>query len=184
MAFFNNDAEPNSQREHSYEQSPAPIPLANPSLAGENVGPGPHAPLTLRKGGGAVGKPAYLDSRTKINGKLSFEGPAQIDGQVEGEIVAGEHLVIGEGAHVTAKIKASSVVVAGMVSGEIVATERIEICASAKISGNLTAPRMVMHEGAMFEGHCAMKPEELGEERKPLVRRRQEQVEARPVAQS
>ena len=69
--------------------------------------------------------------------------------------------MIGHGALVTAKIKAASVVVAGTVSGEITATERIEIRPSAKISGNLTAPRIAMHEGAMFEGHCAMKPEEV-----------------------
>jgi len=119
-----------------------------------------------------------------MNGKLSFEAGAQIDGHVEGEIVAGEHLLIGESAHVTARIKANSVVVAGMVSGEIIATERIEIRASAKISGNLTAPRMIMHEGAMFEGHCAMKPEEPPAERKPIVRRSEEQIETRAVAQN
>lgn len=94
----------------------------------------------------------YLDSRTKINGKLSFEAPAQIDGHVEGEIVAGDHLVIGEGAQVTAKIKAGSVVVAGMVSGEIVATERIEMRASAKMTGNLAAPRLVDPRGCDVRG--------------------------------
>jgi len=42
---------------------------------------------------------------------------------------------------------------------------------------------MVMHEGAVFEGHCAMKPEERREERKPTVVRREEQMEARAAAQ-
>ena len=96
----------------------------------------------------------YLDSRTKINGKLSFEAPAQIDGHVEGEIVAGDHLVIGEGAQVTAKIKAGSVVVAGMVSGEIVATERIEMRASAKMTGNLAAPRLVERRSSRLQRSC------------------------------
>lgn len=91
--------------------------------------------------------------------------------------------MIGQSALVTAKIKAASVVVAGTVSGEITATQRIEIRPSAKISGNLAAPIVVMHEGAMFEGHCAMKPEERREERKPTVVRREEQMEARVAAQ-
>jgi hypothetical protein len=77
----------------------------------------------------------------------------------------------------------ASVVVAGTVSGEITATERIEIRPSARISGNLAAPRMAMHEGAIFEGRCAMKPEEGRKERKPTVVGSEEQMESRPAVQ-
>jgi hypothetical protein len=48
---------------------------------------------------------------------------------------------------------------------------------------NLAAPRMVMHKGAVLEGHCAMKPEERRVKRKPTVVRREEQMEPRAVAQ-
>jgi cytoskeletal protein CcmA (bactofilin family) len=187
MALFSKEPETNSRPEHSDEPSQSPAALAIQPLAGENVAPARDAALTLREAGVASRKPvdarAYLDSRTKINGKLSFEGPVQIDGQIEGEIVAGDHLVIGQGALVTAKIKAASVVVAGTISGEVTATQRIEIRPSAKISGNLAAPIVVMHEGAVFEGHCTMKPEERREERKPTIVRREEQMEARAAAQ-
>ena len=87
------------------------------------------------------GTRAYLDSGSKISGKLKFEGPAQIDGQVDGEISAKDTLVIGDSAVVSAQISASSVIVAGKLSGEIVASERIEIRPSAKVSGNLTLIR-------------------------------------------
>jgi cytoskeletal protein CcmA (bactofilin family) len=99
---------------------------------------------------------AYLDKGSKISGKLSFEGPAKIDGQVDGEIHAKESITIGETAVVTAQIKALSVIVAGKVSGDIVASQRIEIRPSARVLGNLTSPVLVIHEGALFEGHCAM----------------------------
>jgi cytoskeletal protein CcmA (bactofilin family) len=55
----------------------------------------------------------YLDKGSKIMGKLFFEGPARIDGQVDGEISANDVLVIGESAVVTAKLNAVSVVIAG-----------------------------------------------------------------------
>jgi cytoskeletal protein CcmA (bactofilin family) len=102
---------------------------------------------------------AYLDAGSKISGKLSFETPARIDGQVDGEINAKDSLTIGESAVVAAQIKADSVVVAGKVSGDITAVHRIEIRPSAKVLGNITAPTLVIHEGALFEGHCAMAPE-------------------------
>ena len=39
---------------------------------------------------------AYLDRGSKVSGKISFEGPARIDGEVDGEINAKDSLAIGE----------------------------------------------------------------------------------------
>lgn len=97
---------------------------------------------------------AHLDRGSKIAGKISFEGPAQIDGEVNGEINAKDSLTIGESAAVTAQIRAVSVCVAGKVSGDIVATQRIELLPSAKLNGNITAPELSIQDGALFEGHC------------------------------
>jgi cytoskeletal protein CcmA (bactofilin family) len=109
---------------------------------------------------------AYLDQGSKISGKLYFEGPAEIDGQIDGEIVAQDDLLIGEGAVVTAQIRAASIVIAGEVNGEIVATQRIELGPFAKVLGKLTAPHLVVHKGAMFEGRCTMRSERSCEDRK------------------
>jgi cytoskeletal protein CcmA (bactofilin family) len=111
---------------------------------------------------------AHLDQGCKISGKLEFEEAARIEGQIDGEIIARDSLVIGESAVVTAKIKASSIVVAGTVSGEVTASQRIEIRASAKVSGNLTTPKLVVHEGATFEGYCAMQTDGAHKEQRPV----------------
>ena len=92
-------------------------------------------------------------------GKLFFEGPARIDGQVDGEISANDVLVIGESAVVTAKLNAVSVLIAGRFSGDIIAGKRVEIRPTAKVLGNVTTPVLVVHDGALFEGHCTMNPE-------------------------
>jgi cytoskeletal protein CcmA (bactofilin family) len=125
--------EPKQTNGHSAIARPAAMPISNTS--------------------------AYLDAGSRISGKLNFETPARIDGHVEGEINAKDSLTIGESAVVAAQIKADSVVVAGKVSGDIVAAHRIEIRPSAKVLGNVTAPTLVINEGALFEGHCAMAPE-------------------------
>jgi cytoskeletal protein CcmA (bactofilin family) len=80
----------------------------------------------------------------------------RIDGQVEGEISAQDSVIIGEGAEVTAQINASTVVVQGRVSGDITARKRIELKAPATVIGNVSTPSLVVHEGVVFEGHCAM----------------------------
>ena len=119
---------------------------------------------------------AYLDSGSKISGKLVFEGTTRIDGQVDGEISAKESLVIGESAVVTAQIKANAIIVAGKVSGDITASQRLEIRASARVIGNLTSPTLIVHEGAMFEGHCSMQPEGARDERKLAVFPKEERL--------
>jgi cytoskeletal protein CcmA (bactofilin family) len=112
---------------------------------------------------------AHLDRGTKVSGKLSFDGPARIDGEVDGEITSKDSLHIGETAVVTAQIRAAAIIVGGKVSGDITGTQKIEIRPSAKVAGNLAAPLLSIHEGAQFEGHCSMQPEAAREDRKVTV---------------
>ncbi|MGH7787239.1 MAG: bactofilin family protein [Candidatus Binatia bacterium] len=99
---------------------------------------------------------AHLGQGSRVEGKLTFEGSVRIDGQVEGEISAQDTVIIGEGAEVTAQIHANTVVVQGRVNGDITARKRVELKAPATVVGNLNTPSLVIHEGVVFEGHCAM----------------------------
>lgn len=99
---------------------------------------------------------ANLGKGSRVEGKLSFEGSVRIDGHVEGDINAQDTVVIGKNAEVTAQIHASTVVIEGRVNGDITARQRIELRAPARLFGNLITPSLVIHEGAVFEGHCTM----------------------------
>ena len=102
-----------------------------------------------------VSAAACLDRGSKISGKLHFEGSARVDGSLDGEIDA-KDITIGENAVATAQIRADSIVVSGKVNGDITATQRIELRPTAKVIGDITAPKLIVHEGAVFEGHCSM----------------------------
>ena len=102
------------------------------------------------------GSSAFLGKGSRIVGKLSFEGPARIEGHVEGEITAQDTLTIGESAVVKAQITGSAVVIHGRVTGDVVAHKRLEIRAPGRLLGNVTTPSLVIHEGVMFEGQCSM----------------------------
>lgn len=168
MALFTKEPEKNPKIQPAVAPHPQSTPLA-PAASTATVAP--------RAGGPAPSEGrAYLDRGSKITGKVSFEGPARIDGEVDGEINAKDSLAIGESAVVTAQIRAGSVSVAGKVSGDIVATQRIEIRPSAKVNGNVTAPVLSIQEGAQFEGHCSMQPEGIREDRKVTVFPKEERV--------
>jgi len=162
MALFSGEPDKGIRPEHV--QGPSQPPAAqNIELLSEHaIPPLRQTSASSREGGGA-----YLNRGSKVNGNLTFESQARIDGQVEGEILAKDDLMIGESAIITAQIKAASIIVAGTVKGAINAVQRVEIRPSAKVFGNISTPKLIVHEGAIFEGHCAMPSEAAArEERK------------------
>lgn len=102
------------------------------------------------------GSKAFLGRGSSVTGKLTFEGPAHIDGHVDGEIQAQDTLTIGEGAVVNAQIVGASVIIHGRVTGDVTARKRLEIRAPGALIGNITTPSLVIHEGVTFEGQCTM----------------------------
>jgi cytoskeletal protein CcmA (bactofilin family) len=103
-----------------------------------------------------AGLVGYLYKGSRVSGQLSFQGPARIDGVVEGEIQCQGALTIGEGAEVRAKITGQVVIIRGKVEGNVTAKEKIELFAPARLIGNVSAPRLMITEGAVFDGDCSM----------------------------
>jgi cytoskeletal protein CcmA (bactofilin family) len=99
---------------------------------------------------------AFLGEGTQFKGVLSFAGAVRIDGQLEGEIVGEEMLVIGEPGQVKAEIEVGTLVVSGRVQGTIVARERVELLRPSRVTGTIRTPCLVVAEGALFNGNCEM----------------------------
>ncbi len=102
---------------------------------------------------------AYLGPGTKVNGRLQFDGPATIEGDIEGEIVAHASVTIGQQASMKGKISAVSVVVQGKVIAEIQAEKKLEIHAPGSVIGDVSTQALVIGDGAVLEGHVSMKKE-------------------------
>ena len=118
----------------------------------------PSSPSDLGSAGArnAADVQAHLGKGSRVEGKLTFEGSVRIDGQVDGEISAQDVVLIGETAELTAQIHANTVVVQGRLTGDITARKRVELRAPATMIGNISTPSLVINDGVVFEGHCAM----------------------------
>jgi cytoskeletal protein CcmA (bactofilin family) len=57
---------------------------------------------------------------------------------------------------VAASVVAKTVMVVGRISGNVSATERVEIQASGVVEGDISAPRLLVQEGAVVNGSIAM----------------------------
>jgi cytoskeletal protein CcmA (bactofilin family) len=111
---------------------------------------------------------AFLGKGSEFEGKLIFHDTVRIDGSFKGEIASKDTLIIGDGAVVKAEIEVGRAIVSGNVEGSIMARERLEIHPPARVSGSIKTPKLIVVEGAIFEGNCRMVnvEEEKGEETK------------------
>ncbi len=99
---------------------------------------------------------AFLGTGTEFNGTLTFEGTIRIDGKVSGEIVSQDTLVVGEDAEVDAEVSVGVLVCRGQVRGNVKASGRIELHETSELRGNISTPRLMISEGAIFHGSCEM----------------------------
>ncbi|MGE5818347.1 MAG: bactofilin family protein [Deltaproteobacteria bacterium] len=107
----------------------------------------------------AAGTGAYLGPGTKIIGKLHFDGPATIEGEVEGEIIAVANVTIAQEATVKGKINASSILVQGKVMADISAEKRLEIQPPGSVIGDINTQSLIVGDGAILEGQVSMRKE-------------------------
>ena len=93
-----------------------------------------------------------------ITGELECSEDLLIEGRVNGHLtVRDAQLTITPTGAVDAQIHGTRVLVEGQVKGGIIATERIELGAKSQVEGSLSADRVVMWEGARFDGGIDMR---------------------------
>ncbi|HCC36581.1 MAG TPA: hypothetical protein DEQ14_02635 [Treponema sp.] len=98
-----------------------------------------------------------LGKSTSFQGLLKFKETLWIQGKFSGTIEAAGALVVDKDAVVEAdRISVSSLTVYGTVSGAVHALDKIDMCAGAHVRGDLTAARLRIADGVLFEGQCSM----------------------------
>ena len=96
---------------------------------------------------------AWVGTALRIEGKITSAEDLTIDGNVEGSIELGNHsLTIGIGASVKADLTAKHITISGSVVGNIRATDTVELRATGSVDGDISAPRLLMADGASAKG--------------------------------
>jgi cytoskeletal protein CcmA (bactofilin family) len=131
------------------ETKPEPPPPSRPVAASPTAAPTP-----------APARPAattcVIGTKTTVKGELIGDEDILVEGTVEGQIKIQKDLRIGQGGTVKATVHAKSVLISGEMIGDCFAESRVEIQATGRLTGNITAPRVVIAEGAVFKGNSDM----------------------------
>ena len=93
---------------------------------------------------------------TMVEGKLRSQGSLRVDGKVVGEVAVSENLAVGIGGEVEGNLAGKNITVAGKVKGSITATEKLVFEGKSIIRGDIRASKLVIDEGATFDGRVAM----------------------------
>lgn len=97
-----------------------------------------------------------IGARARFVGEITGDEDIAIHGRFEGNIDVPRKVIVARGAETKGDIHARSVVIGGRIRGQVRADERAELLASAFVEGNVSAPKVVIAEGAQLQGNVAM----------------------------
>jgi cytoskeletal protein CcmA (bactofilin family) len=108
--------------------------------------------------GGATGRSrATIGTSITIRGEVTGDEDLLIEGRVEGSVDLKQHSVtVGSEGQVKAAITGRVVTVEGSVEGDVHAEEVVVLRSTARVQGDITAPRVVLEDGATFRGAVDM----------------------------
>ena len=99
----------------------------------------------------------FVGHGTVLTGETNFQMMLRVDGHLTGTVTSdGGTLIVGTNGQVDANVSVGVATINGVVNGDVVASEKIQLGRTARVMGNVATPRLIIEEGALFEGGCTM----------------------------
>jgi cytoskeletal protein CcmA (bactofilin family) len=90
-----------------------------------------------------------------IDGNLKAPAYVRIDGQVTGDVMVDEGLILGEKGAIVGNVFTKELVVYGTIDGNLQVTS-LEIRATGKIIGEIRTQTLAVEAGAVYNGNLSM----------------------------
>jgi cytoskeletal protein CcmA (bactofilin family) len=117
----------------------------------------PVAPPVRSSNDHATSDRATIGRSITIKGEVKGDEDLLIQGRIDGSVTLKEHAVtVGPEGEVKADIGARVITVEGKVEGNLSAQEQVILRNSSRVQGNISAPRVVLEDGARFRGGVDM----------------------------
>ena len=105
------------------------------------------------------GEMTVIGADTHIEGKMTFQKGAKINGKLDGEVTGPGELTVSNNAVCRANVDAGSVNVNGSIEGNVRAKDKVALNNGGRVKGDIVAAKMVMAEGASLFGNVAVGPD-------------------------
>ena len=97
----------------------------------------------------------------EVRGTIRFKTSVMLKGIFEGEIFSEGLLVVGPTAKVTATISTKTLISHGEITGNVTATDQVTLKNTSLHNGDVTTPNIIIENGAVFNGSCAMRAKDI-----------------------
>jgi cytoskeletal protein CcmA (bactofilin family) len=91
-----------------------------------------------------------------VRGNLQGDEDLTVQGRVEGSINLSKTLIIESSGVVKADASINNAVISGVMMGNLSASDSVEISETGRMLGDISAPRVIIVEGALFKGKVDM----------------------------
>jgi cytoskeletal protein CcmA (bactofilin family) len=105
-----------------------------------------------------------IGEQCTILGSVKGNGLLKIDGNIEGDIIWDDDLVIGVSSYCKGNISCKNAFVSGKIDGNISCDDTLTIENYGKVIGDITVKNIIINEGGVLQGKCSMKSIILKEE--------------------
>ncbi len=97
-----------------------------------------------------VGKGSSFDGTMKVQSTL------RVDGKIKGNVTASDSLIVGKEGDITGEVVVRNAIIGGRIKGKLTASGKVTLEANSVFTGELKTSKLVIAEGAVFEGNCSM----------------------------
>ena len=87
-----------------------------------------------------------------VSGNLNGDEDLTVRGRVEGTLTLTKALVVEPTGVVKAEVQVKSCIISGAVVGNVTASESVELKKEGRMVGDISAPRVILVDGANFRG--------------------------------
>jgi len=98
----------------------------------------------------------HLGKGTVIIGNIESHGNIRIEGAITGDLITKSKVVLGDSAKVVGNVLAQNAEISGEIKGVIEVSEVLILKPTAIISGDIVTNKLVVENGAQFDGTCKM----------------------------
>jgi cytoskeletal protein CcmA (bactofilin family) len=98
----------------------------------------------------------FLGSGTKVDGTIRSENSVRVDGTLKGKLICKNTLTVGINGSIEGEVEAKNAIIGGQINGKIKVAEKLVLEAKSKLIGELKASKLIIDEGAVFEGTSTM----------------------------
>ena len=105
---------------------------------------------------------------TQVNGDMQVNGSIHVNGTVEGDVVATGFVTVSESGQVKKGIKGEYAIIGGIVGGDVEVKGKVALGHSARLNGDIVASRLIIEDGAVFQGRSTMVTQDADSAQQPL----------------